>query len=267
MTTNTPTIGRVEGYVTDKEFISASTSDERDSMKAVKDLERVVETAVERNSWGKSRGGRMCRFPNTGGLHHTSRNAPLDTRIMSHNKDRLGTHTGTKLTYAKSMIAPGTTVAPIIHDFELTTHSPWCHVNKSQTPSSKRTRVAASAFKDQSHKLASRTIKHTRCTNADRKRYKQVRFLKEVQVCNIASTNNVKYLTADNIKHHIVVCDGGDTIDDAIQPDIIRSDVQVLRIRNGDLWVADTGNATLGYVLLLQVTKCESSYDSQEMIH
>ena len=48
MTTNTPTIGRVEGYVTDKEFISASTSDERDSMKAVKDLERVVETAVER---------------------------------------------------------------------------------------------------------------------------------------------------------------------------------------------------------------------------
>jgi hypothetical protein len=34
MTTNMPTIGRVEGYV---------TSDERDSMKTVKDLEHVVE--------------------------------------------------------------------------------------------------------------------------------------------------------------------------------------------------------------------------------
>ena len=149
MTTNTPTIGRVEGYVTDKEFMSSSTSDKLESMKAVKDLERVVETAVERNSWGKSRGGRMCRFPNTGGLHHTSGNAPLDTRIMSHNENRLGTQTGTKLTSASSMIALGTTVAPSIHDLDLTTHSPWCHVNKSQTPSSKRTRVAASAFKVQ----------------------------------------------------------------------------------------------------------------------
>jgi hypothetical protein len=90
MATNTPTIGRVEGYVTDKEFMSGSTSDLPDSMMPVKDLERVVETAVERNSWGKSRGDWMCRFPKTGGLHHTPGNAPLDTRNMSHNKDRLG---------------------------------------------------------------------------------------------------------------------------------------------------------------------------------
>ena len=85
MATNTPTIGRVEGYVTDKEFMSGSTSDLPDSMMPVKDLERVVETAVERNSWGKSRGDRMCRFPKTGGLHHTDGNAPLDTPNMSHN--------------------------------------------------------------------------------------------------------------------------------------------------------------------------------------
>ncbi len=125
--------------MTDKEFMSASTSDKRDSMKAVKDLEHVVETTIERNSWGKSRGGRMCRFPNTGGLHHTPGNAPLDTHIMSHNKDRLGTHSGTKLTYKKLMIAPGTTIPPIIRDFTLTTHSPCCDDNKSQTLSSKRT--------------------------------------------------------------------------------------------------------------------------------
>jgi hypothetical protein len=85
MANNTPTIGRVEGYVTDKEFMSGSTSDLPDSMMPVKDLERVVETAIERNSWGKSRGDRMCHFPKTGGLHHTHGNAPLDTPNMSHN--------------------------------------------------------------------------------------------------------------------------------------------------------------------------------------
>jgi hypothetical protein len=39
----------------------------------------VVEDAVERSSWGKSRCEEMCRFPNTGGLHHTSGGAPLET--------------------------------------------------------------------------------------------------------------------------------------------------------------------------------------------
>ena len=97
-------------------------------MKAVKDLERVVETAVERNSWGKSRGGQMCRFPNTGGLHHTPGNAPLDTRIMSNNGEKHGVHPVTKLPSSKLLITPGTTIAPIIREFALTTHSPWCHV-------------------------------------------------------------------------------------------------------------------------------------------
>ena len=41
----------------------------------------VVEDAVERNSWGKSRCEQMCRFPNTGGLHHTSGDAPLETPL------------------------------------------------------------------------------------------------------------------------------------------------------------------------------------------
>jgi hypothetical protein len=65
-------------------------------------------------------------------------------------------------------------------------------------------------------------------------------------VCNIASNSNVQYLTTENIKHNSVVCDGGDTIDDAIEADILQSNIQVLRKHNGDLWVADTGNATLG---------------------
>ena len=146
-------------------------------MRPVKDVKRVKGTAVERNSWGKSRGGLMCRFPDTGGLHRTPGNAPLETQNMSqshgdlmcrvpnaggllqnpgnaphdtrnttHIKVRLPSHAGTKPFHATSIIKPGTTIAPIVGDFELTTHSPsWCHVNQSLTPSSKRTRVAASA--------------------------------------------------------------------------------------------------------------------------
>ncbi len=44
--------------------------------------ESIVEDAVERNSWGKSRCEQMCRFPTTGGLHRTSRDAPLETPTL-----------------------------------------------------------------------------------------------------------------------------------------------------------------------------------------
>jgi len=42
----------------------------------------VVEDAVERNSWEKSRCEQMCRFLNTGGLHRTSGGAPLETPTL-----------------------------------------------------------------------------------------------------------------------------------------------------------------------------------------
>jgi hypothetical protein len=42
----------------------------------------VVEDAVELNSWGKSRCEQMCRFPNTGGLHRISGDAPLETPTL-----------------------------------------------------------------------------------------------------------------------------------------------------------------------------------------
>jgi hypothetical protein len=42
----------------------------------------VEEDAVERNSWGKSRCEQMCRFPNNGGLHRTSGDAPLETLTL-----------------------------------------------------------------------------------------------------------------------------------------------------------------------------------------
>ena len=42
----------------------------------------VVENAVERNSWGKSRDELLCRFHNSGGLHRISGDAPLETQIL-----------------------------------------------------------------------------------------------------------------------------------------------------------------------------------------
>jgi hypothetical protein len=46
---------------------------------------RVIEDAVERNSWGMSGCEWMCRFPNTGGLHRTSGDAPLETHNLTHH--------------------------------------------------------------------------------------------------------------------------------------------------------------------------------------
>ncbi len=88
--------------------------------------------------------------------------------------------------------------------------------------------------------------KHKRCTRADQKGYKQVKYLKDVQVCHVASNKKVQFMTSDSIKRNIVVCDGGDTTDDAIQPISSCSGTFCLCIHDGDLWVADTNNASLG---------------------
>ncbi len=88
--------------------------------------------------------------------------------------------------------------------------------------------------------------KHKRCTNPNQKCYKQVKYLKDVQVCNVESNRIVQFMTSDSIRRNIVVCDGGDTTDDAIQPNSSYSGVYCLRICDGDLWVADTINASLG---------------------
>ncbi len=58
-------------------------------------------------------------------------------------------------------------------------------------------------------------------------------------------------MNTDDTRRHIVVCDGGDTIGDAIQPESSSSNVHYLCIRDGDLWIADTVNATLGLRFIL----------------
>jgi hypothetical protein len=45
----------------------------------------VIEDAVVHNSWGTSGCEWMCCFPNTGGLHRTSGDAPLETHHLIHH--------------------------------------------------------------------------------------------------------------------------------------------------------------------------------------
>jgi len=87
--------------------------------------ESVVEDAIERNFWGKSRCEQMCRFPNTGGLHRTSGDAPLETPTLQ-------------------------IPLPV-----------WCGVHKSNSSSSKRTQVGAVAYKQILHHPVSETFNKT----------------------------------------------------------------------------------------------------------
>jgi len=86
----------------------------------------VVEDAVERNSWEKSRCELMCCFPITGRLHRTSGDEPLEKPTLQNP-------------------------APV-----------WCHVHKSNPSSSKRTQIAAVAYKQILHQPVKHSIKHKR---------------------------------------------------------------------------------------------------------
>ncbi len=83
----------------------------------------VVEYAVERNSWGKSRNELLCHFHNSGGLHRFSGDAPLETQILIHNQ-------------RNDESCPDIADPP-----------PYCHTYKAATPSSLRTQEAAIAYK------------------------------------------------------------------------------------------------------------------------
>ncbi len=152
----------------------------------------VIEDTIERNSWGKSGCEWMCCFPNTGGLHRTSGDAPLETGVFA-----------------------GRSIEEDAVGYNM--HPPWCHVSKTNSLSSRRTQVAANAYKDKPHKSARRTTKHKREVNADRKRYKQIKYLKDVQVCNVTSNRRVQYMSSDYIRKNIVVRNGGDPTSNAIK--------------------------------------------------
>ncbi len=97
-------IERAGRHVRFNAIMPTYTPGQPEDMNAVRDLGCVVEDAVERNSWGKSRSDRMCCFPNTGGLHRTSGDAPFETQNFTHNNNTESSHIATRAFYANSNI-------------------------------------------------------------------------------------------------------------------------------------------------------------------
>ncbi len=89
-------------------------------------------------------------------------------------------------------------------------------MSKSNSSLSRRIQVAANAYKDKPHKSARHPPKHKRGVNTDRKQYKEINYLKDVQVCIVTSNRRVQYMSSDYIRKNIVVCNGGDTTSDVM---------------------------------------------------
>jgi hypothetical protein len=107
-------------------------------MNAVRDLGRVVEDSVERNSWGESRSDQMYRFPNTGGLHRTSGDAPFETQNFTHDNYTESLHIATTAFYANSNINwQMGAISEVMGGMGQFLHPSWCHVNTSNTPLSR----------------------------------------------------------------------------------------------------------------------------------
>ncbi len=107
-------VERADGHVRIKGVMPTYTSEQPEDMNTVRDLGRVVEVAVERNSWEKSGSDMMCHFPKTRGLHRTSGNAPFDTQNISYDNAAIGSHKGPTKTYTSKINDQGRTIAPII---------------------------------------------------------------------------------------------------------------------------------------------------------
>jgi hypothetical protein len=83
----------------------------------------------------------------------------------------------------------------------------WCHVNKSKSPSSTQTQVAAVAYLDKwnefsVHSMKHHRTKHKRYLNADQKKTKQDENIKDVSVWKGALS---KRLTSEYITNNVVI--------------------------------------------------------------
>ncbi len=58
-------------------------------------------------------------------------------------------------------------------------------------------------------------------------------------------------MSSNYIRKNIVVCNGGDTASDAIKNILAFKSVHYCQIRDGDLWVADTANASISLHFIL----------------
>jgi hypothetical protein len=201
-------------------------------------VEQNCGNAIEQATRGKSGRDRKCRFPNTGGLHRTSGDAPLETdpqRAVEHENfvvcgDAVERNYGNAVEQATrgKFGCESKCRFPItggLHctsgDAPLETHPPWSHMHNSNYPSYKRTQVGSIAFWVNQNESTRQSAKHRRELNANKKKYKQVHHLNDVQIFSTA-LEMIKFLDLDYIKKNVVVCDGGNDESNGIQnrPDI-----------------------------------------------
>jgi hypothetical protein len=93
-------------------------------------------------------------------------------------------------------------------------------VHNSNSPSSRRTQVASSAFWVNWNESTRHSAKYRRELNANKKKRTQLHLLKDVKICSIA-LEKVKLLNLDYIKKNVVVCNGGNNESNGIQIDQI----------------------------------------------
>jgi hypothetical protein len=158
-----------------------------------------------------SRCEHKCCFPLMGGLHHSLNDSPGSTEAL-----------------------------PFLV---------WCHVNKPNTPSSMRTRVAGATYLLSPNHPPSRSTSHRRSLNQSRKFSKQRSQLKDINIPAIA-LSSVKRLTSDFMKDTVVICDGGNHIP-TINTEYLQDNFCILSISKGHLWVHDTTNPLLGLCMQL----------------
>ena len=191
--------------------------------------------AVARTSGGKSDGERKCRFQNNNGeLHRSNGEAPLDT--YSEVEEDVLRHAVARTSWGKSErerkcrfqnsgeLHRSIGEAPLNNDFLQV--PAWCHVFKSKSPSSTRTRVAAVAYlknrcEYNEYSMKHHRTNHKRYLNSHRKQKRQRKYLKDIKLMNRCICIS-RSLTSEYITNNVVICDGGNltsTVSDKLRTD------------------------------------------------
>ena len=124
----------------------------------------------------------------------------------------------------------------------LTKYPSHCHVFKSGSSSSKRTQVAALAYKMSSATPVKHQTFHNQQLSQIKKRNKLWNKMKHLKS---NSKSQDCSLTEVYINKHIVVYDGGDKVTPPLVSPV-NINWKSYRISSGDLWIQDTTNPNLG---------------------
>ena len=225
--------------------------------------------AVTRSSWGKSERERKCRLQTNGELHRSIGEAPLDTypekeedvlrpAVARTSRGKSEGERKCRFQNNNGELHRSNGEAPLNNDFLQV--PAWCHVFKSKSPSSTRTRVAAVAYLKNRCEYNEYSIKHHRTNhkrylNSHRKQKRQRKYLKDIKLTNRCICIS-RSMTSEYIANNVVICDGGkltSTVSDKLHTD---RNIHVLKISHSDLWVTDTKNHSIGLRLIMPGQSC-----------